>query len=159
MKEKSIKIVLSVCALALTILCIASVYRPMHFDEEQAEREQAVKERLLSIRKAEESYRSTHGAYSGDFQTLISQGLLADSMQYIPFSEHERFDLQATVVTSKTGRQIPLMECGAQYQQYLSGLDDNSIANLLEKANASGSYPGLRIGDITQANNNAGNWE
>ena len=54
---------------------------------------------------------------------------------------------------------MPLMECGAQYQQYLNGLDENSIANLVEAANEAGLYPGLKIGDLITPNNNAGNWE
>ena len=43
--------------------------------------------------------------------------------------------------------------------QHLSGLDENSIANLIEEANNAGRYPGLKIGDITTPNDNAGNWE
>ena len=30
------------------------------------------------------------------------------------------------------------MECGAQYQQYLKGLNENDIANLIEEANKGG---------------------
>jgi hypothetical protein len=51
------------------------------------------------------------------------------------------------------------MECGARYEQFLDGLDANSVANLIEEASAAGRYPGLKIGDIVQPNNNAGNWE
>jgi hypothetical protein len=54
---------------------------------------------------------------------------------------------------------VPLMECGAQYQQYLNGLDRNAVANLIETANKAGDYPGLRIGRLDQANGNAGSWE
>ncbi len=59
----------------------------------------------------------------------------------------------------KSGRQVPVMQCGATYDQYLKGLDGNAVANLTEKANMSGRFPGLMIGDITQPNENAGNWE
>ena len=51
------------------------------------------------------------------------------------------------------------MECYAGYDDYLSGLDAGSIANLTEEANNAGRYPGLKIGDITTPNDNAGNWE
>ena len=37
------------------------------------------------------------------------------------------------------------MECGAQYQQYLKGLNENSVANLIEEANNTGQYPGVKI--------------
>jgi hypothetical protein len=51
------------------------------------------------------------------------------------------------------------MECSASFRDYLDGLDENSINNLIEKANNSGNFPGLKIGDLTTDNNNAGNWE
>ena len=53
----------------------------------------------------------------------------------------------------------PLMECGAPYESYLNGLDENLIRELTEKADEKGEYPGLRIGDTTTPNDNAGNWE
>ncbi len=151
--------ILTCCVFALILICFLSVYSPMRFQEEREKREQTVKERLVTIRQAEESYKKVTGVYSGDFATLIKGGFLADSITLIPYSDEERFELAATMQTEKSGKQTPLMECGAQYQQYLNGLDENSIANLIENANESGHYPGLRIGDLTSANNNAGNWE
>ena len=50
------------------------------------------------------------------------------------------------------------MECGAAYEDFLDGLDENAIQEITEQANYSGEYPGLKIGDITTDNNNAGNW-
>lgn len=51
------------------------------------------------------------------------------------------------------------MECRAKYVDFLDGLDRNSVANVIEDANSSGGFPGLKIGDINTPNNNAGNWE
>lgn len=145
--------------LALAIMCFLSVYKPMMFDKEREVREKAVKERLVTIRKAEERYRKAYGTYTGDFAVLVKKGYIADSLQFIPYSGGEKFELSATTAIGKSGQQTPLMECGAQYHQYLNGLDGNSIANLIEAADNSGRYPGLKIGDITKSNNNAGNWE
>lgn len=47
----------------------------------------------------------------------------------------------------------------AAYDDYLKGLDKNSIDNLTQAANESGRFPGLKFGDTTQPNDNAGNWE
>lgn len=136
-----------------------SVYSPIRFDKERSKREAEVKERLISIRKAEEQYRRQHGTYTGDFRTLVRSGLLSEEQTVIPYSANEHFELRTTTIVGKLGRQVPLMECGAQYQQYLDGLNENSVANLIEDANNAGLYPGLRIGDLTTPNNNAGNWE
>ncbi|MGI6233128.1 MAG: hypothetical protein ACOYJF_09815 [Prevotella sp.] len=156
---KNHNFLLAICVLVLVVLCWLSVEQPLRFEREQQRREQVVKHRLLQIRSAEEHYKAKHGTYSGQFASLVKSGLIADSLQYVPFSDGERFQLTASFVIGKTGRQIPVMECGATFQQYLKGLDRNSVANLIERANASGHFPGLKFGDVAEANGNATNWE
>ncbi len=151
--------VLGALAAALAVTCVLSIHAPMRFDGLRAEREQAVKERLVRIRYAEERYRQANGTYTDDFNELVRGGYLADSLQYVPFSGGKKFDIAVNMQTGKSGRQIPLMECGAEYGEYLDGLDGNSISNLVEEAESAGRYPGLKIGDLTTPNDNAGNWE
>lgn len=159
MKDKYKNGLLALLAVLLAFTCTLSVCSPMRFDEKRAERERAVKERLLKIRHAQELYRKSNGVYAADFRLLIGSGLMADSLRIIPYSENKQFDLITTTLEGKSGRSVPLMECGAKYNDYLNGLDENSIANLIEEANNAGRYPGLKIGDITTPNDNAGNWE
>ncbi len=147
------------CVLVLAALCFLSVDAPMRFQRQRQEREAVVKQRLLTIRAAEEKYRVRHGAYAGSFAELAKGGLLADSISYIPFSSKKRFSLQISSTVGKSGRQVPLMECGAEYADYLNGLDESSVASLTDEANAAGRYPGLKIGDLETPNDNAGNWE
>lgn len=147
------------CVLLLTLVCFLSINAPVRFDHERTKREQVVKQRLVAIRTAEERYKARNGTYTADFGRLIRAGLLADSLKYIPYSDRKPFALTVTTIIGKSGQQIPLMECGARYEQFLSGLDANSVANLIEEASAAGRYPGLKIGDLAQPNNNAGNWE
>jgi hypothetical protein len=156
---KNTNMLLACCVLVLVVLCWLSVQAPLKFDREQEKRELAVKSRLLKIRVAEEHYCAKHGVYADDLKVLVKDGLLADSLRFIPFSDGKPFDLSTTTTIGKSGKQIPLMECGATYEQYLKGLDENSVANLIEEANNAGRYPGLKIGDITEPNGNAGNWE
>ena len=159
MKRKiNINYILGACAAVLFVLCLLSIYQPLHFQSQQAEREKAVKERLLIIRTAEEKYKSRHGVYTGEFSTLVKGKYLNSSLQYIPYTDNKKFSLSATTIVGKSGKQIPLMECGATYEDYLEGLNKNSIQELMEDANTNGNYPGLKIGDLTTDNNNAGNW-
>ena len=151
--------ILMLCVVALLLLCIMSVYAPIRFDKQRAAREHDVIERLVKIRQAEEHYRQRYGIYTGNFRELINGGLITQEETLIPHSGGQPFELSVTTVIGKSGQQLPLMECGAQYQQYLDGLNENSITTLIEDANISGSYPGLKIGDLTTPNNNAGNWE
>lgn len=145
--------------LVLVVLCFLSINAPVRFQREQAAREAAVKQRLAKIRVAEELYRRQTGAYTADLSKLVKAGLLSHAMTFIPYSDGKQFSLTATTILGKSGKQIPLMECGAGFADYLNGLDKNSIANLVDQANAAGRYAGLKIGDITQPNGNAGNWE
>lgn len=150
--------ILGICVIVLMVLCILSVNQPIRFQKEQAQREEVVKKRLMQIREAEERYKQRHGVYTGDFSALVKGKYLADSLQYIPFSGGKKFSLTATSIVSKSGKQIPLMECGATYETYLKGLDDNDIQLATDAANDAGLFPGLKIGDITTDNDNAGNW-
>ena len=151
--------ILGALATVLAVTCILSICAPMRFDKQRATREQAVKERLVKIRYAEERYRKANGSYTDNFAALVNGGYIADSLQYIPFTENKKFHIAVSTLIGKSGRQIPMMECGAGYEDYLDGLDARSISNLIEEANNAGRYPGLKIGDITTPNNNAGNWE
>lgn len=150
---------LTLCAICLATLCVLSIINPLLFEGQRAKREEVVKKRLIAIRSAEEKYKKETGFYTGEFKELVKRGFLADSVRIIPFSDGEEFEILVTTCISKSGKHIPLMEFGAQYYQYLNGLDENSISNLIEKASVAGSYPGLKIGDITKNNENAGNWE
>lgn len=151
--------ILSAIVVVLLLLCAASVYGPVHFSNEKAKRETAVKERLVAIRKAEEAYRKMNGNYADSFGKLVECKLLDDSMRYVPYAENVEFELSASISRGQSGKMTPTMECGATYNMYLNGLDNNRIKELTESANANGLYPGLKFGDTTTPNDNAANWE
>lgn len=92
-------------------------------------------------------------------ETLFGQNFNADSIQYIPFGEGEKFELQVTTHTTSSGIVEYMMQCSATYSQYLHGLDANEINNLTDRVQKEGHFAGLKIGDLITPNNNAGNWE
>lgn len=57
--------------------------------------------------------------------------------------------------------QIPLFEARVTNDVFLSGLDKQEIVNLSDeqKNKLVNNYPGLKVGDINNPNNDAGNWE
>lgn len=92
-----------------------------------------------------------------------------DSLRYIPFSneldgEFKEFELSGQV-HYKMG--IPMnyvMECKAPFETFLTKaglgpIGDNKRKNMSVYEEERGAYPGLKIGDILNWNNNAGNWE
>lgn len=159
MKIKTQLILLTFCVLALALANVLSVGGTMHFNEQREEREQVVKRRLVQIRSAEEAYCRKHGVYTDRLDELVGGGLLADSLRKIPFSGGKSFDVSVSTQISKTGKTIPLLECSASFDDYLKGMDANSVRQLNDEANKAGRFPGLKIGDLDTPNNNAGNWE
>lgn len=64
-------VILAVLTLGLAWACFWSIYSDISFDEQKAEREKAVKTRLLQIKDAEELYKKTYGEYVGTLDSLI----------------------------------------------------------------------------------------
>lgn len=151
--------ILAAIVVVLLMLCIASVYSPLHFNGEKAKRETVVKERLCAIRKAETTYKQRYGRYADSMKQLIDSRMLKEGMQYVPYSDSTEFELSTTIYTGKSGNSIPLVECRAPYDAYLKGMDEKQINELTQEANSRGDYPGLKFGDTTTPNDNAGNWE
>ncbi len=150
--------ILGACVIVMMLLCVLSVCQPLIFQKQQENRETAVKEKLMQIRAAEEKYKAKNGVYTGDFSALVKGKYLKTDDQYIPYSDGKKFSLAATTIVGKSGKQIPLMECSAAYEDYLDGLNEDAIQQAIEKASYAGLFPGLKIGDVTKDNGNAGNW-
>lgn len=91
--------------------------------------------------------------------TLLGKDFVPDSIQYIPYSNGEKFELEKTIHVGRSGVTQNVMECRAPYSAYLKGMSEREIYNLADMADKQGRYPGLKIGDLTSPNNNAGNWE
>ena len=153
------KVILALTAVLLAIVCISIVMSPIRFSKERSRREQAVKSCLVAIRQAQEQYCERHGEYAPSFARLIQEKLLSDTMQYIPHCGEKRFKMETTIHQTKSGKQIPLMECSVDYKTLFKGLDKSEIRRITEGAIRDGRYPGLKIGDLTTPNDNAGNWE
>lgn len=158
-KGNAINMFLAGIVVLLAYLCVAGISAPLTFNEERTAREKDVKKRLIKIRHAEEAFKKANGKYCPALETLVKGGWMADSLRYIPHSNKKEFSLAIGTTMSRAGETIQLMECGAEYADYLEGLDRNSVNAITEEANNSGLFPGLRIGSLTEDNGNAGNWE
>lgn len=101
--------------------------------------------------------------YKNMIETLYKGEYTAENIAqitYIPFTDNVRFEVEVNNgYTTSQGIHVPLMEARAHYNTYLADLDDQERVNLIDKETTLEHYPGLKIGDITAPNNNAGNWE
>lgn len=83
-----------------------------------------------------------------------------DQIHIVPFSaNNDTFELTVGSVTTASGYEMALFEAKTPYEVYLNGLNESELNNLIQDKKDMERFPGLQVGDATQANNNAGNWE
>ena len=91
--------------------------------------------------------------------TIFAKGFNPDSLRYVPFGNGAKFEMAVRKDTMKSGAPLNLFQAQVPYEVYLSGINAQELANLKDMQTKLGKYCGLRVGDIEQPNNNAGNWE
>ena len=80
-------------------------------------------------------------------------------LPYIPFGNGAQFIMGAGQVTTAADVVVPVFEAKAPYKVFLGDLDQQELINLLDDRRAMDKYKGLKVGDLEQATNDAGNWE
>ncbi|MCQ2218926.1 MAG: hypothetical protein MJZ33_10695 [Paludibacteraceae bacterium] len=110
-------------------------------------------DQFLANFKRDTSYVSVKKTLFGDNY----KGL--DSLAYVPFTNGVKFEMATGEYVTKSNTKIPLFEAKTPYKTYLNGLNKQEIINLVKQAETLGRYEGLKVGDVNESNNNAGNWE
>ncbi|HAN17980.1 MAG: hypothetical protein A2X13_10280 [Bacteroidetes bacterium GWC2_33_15] len=90
--------------------------------------------------------------------TLFPKEFTAQELWKVPFTENAKFEL-ATAKLMTGSVKVDVFEAKIHNDILLSGLDRQLIINLNERMKQSNNYPGVKVGDIAEPNNNAGNWE
>ena len=205
----TLKILLAAAVLLLVYMCYRSIMTPIEFNEQKDARENAIKARLIDIRKAQIEYKNVYKTHAGSFNDLvkflkddelpflIKEGVLTDEQLEKGMTEKEavkkglirrdtiwvvakdtlfgksynvddlanvpgtsvKFSMDTATLTSGSGYTVKVFEAGVKYDDYLGDLDKQLVVNLKDKAEKLEKYPGLRVGSLTEINNNAGNWE
>ena len=92
--------------------------------------------------------------------SVFSPDYQIDQIKYIPVSDTvAEFQLRATIIATGSGIKVPIFEAKAHNNIILRGLDDQLRINLNDQRRVQQKYPGLKVGSLTETNNNAGNWE
>jgi len=93
-------------------------------------------------------------------ETLFGPSFNPESLKYIPLPDTTaEFLLGANVITTGSGIKVPVFEAKAHNNIILRNLDRQFVINLNEQRRLNEKYPGLKVGSLTEAVNNAGNWE
>ena len=211
--KTAIQVALAVAIIVLVYLLWESIQKPIRFNKEKDRIEQATIQRLKDIRTAQLAFRSEHGEFTGDFDSLITflktdsfsvvqaigsvpdsmieelgrkkaeqqalkEGLISrdtirlsvmdslfsasypiDSLKFAPYTKGYQFELGAGKLQTGSKVSIRVFEAKVPYDVLLSGLDKQLIINYKETREKITGYPGLRVGSLDEATNNAGNWE
>lgn len=232
---KSLLNILLVCAACLlAYMCYESIQIPIQFNNEVANREAVIIQRLKDIRTLQENHRDKYQTYCSSWAELINfakndsvpivvkVGTLTDAqladglneqkawmyltnptkfkkeiekfnlskatfsrdtmyvnvlandsaissrkdfdintIHIVPFTENgtDTFSLEVGSVTTASGYEMALFQANVEYSKYLWDLNEQELANKIDDKKQQDKFPGLQVGDATQANNNAGNWE
>ena len=90
--------------------------------------------------------------------TLFPKNFIADDLWKVPFTEDASFELAtAIIVVSKL--KVKVFEAKVHNNILLHGMDRQLVINLNDIMKNVNNFPGVKVGDIYEANNNAGNWE
>lgn len=90
--------------------------------------------------------------------TLFAPDFNADLLWKVPFTENDTFEMAtAMLVVSKLN--VNVFEAKVHNNVLLHGMDEQLVINLNDLMENANNYPGVKVGDIVEPNNNAGNWE
>lgn len=93
------------------------------------------------------------------FDSLCNNKYPLDSIRYVPLTGGKIFELDTASIETASKIVVPLFEAKAHNDVYLLGLDRQEIVNKTDEQEKNSKYPGLKVGSLTELNNNAGNWE
>lgn len=98
-------------------------------------------------------------AYVSLKDSIFGKDFNADSLRYVPYGGGVEFEMETRVDSTRSGTPLYLFEARTPYEVYLKGLSEQEIKNLIDYDEKTDRYPGLKVGDVNEPNNNAGNWE
>lgn len=83
-----------------------------------------------------------------------------DEFRYIPYGGGAQFIMDAGALETGSGVVVQVFEAKAPYKTFLQveGYEQELI-NLLDERESLGKYKGIKVGSLTEATNEAGNWE
>jgi hypothetical protein len=70
-----------------------------------------------------------------------------------------QFEMAAGILVTSSKVPVPVFEAKVHYNDILWDIDRQSVVNLIDERKNLDKYPGLKVGDLNVATNDAGNWE
>jgi len=91
--------------------------------------------------------------------SLFSKRKHLESLRYVPFTAKVPFNLDTATITTGSKVKVKVFEASVPDTVLLHGLNEQLITNFTVRRYKMTGYPGLRVGSLEEATNDAGNWE
>ena len=91
--------------------------------------------------------------------SLFGKTYPVDSLQYVPYAPGHKFTLGAGEIETGSKVKVQVFEAKVPNSVLLHGMDEQLVANFNDERIKLTGYAGLKVGSLTEATNNAGNWE
>lgn len=98
-------------------------------------------------------------AYTSVLDSIFDPGFPVDSIRLVPFCGDTEFTLEAAQIETGSKVMVEVFEASVLNNIFLAGLDRQLTINYNALRQKITGFPGLRVGNIIEPNNNAGNWE
>lgn len=84
-----------------------------------------------------------------------------DSIGYVPFGKGAQFEMAVDSLITASGYPIQVFEAKTPFTSYLEDLNQKLVNQKIQEVldRPGDRYPGMMVGSLQTANNNAGNWE
>lgn len=82
-----------------------------------------------------------------------------DSIRFVPFLTGEQFEMASAALTTGSMVIVQVFEASVLNDVFLKGLDRQLVINYNALRKEIAGFAGMRVGNIVEPNNNAGNWE
>ncbi|MDR1667624.1 MAG: hypothetical protein LBS03_08050 [Bacteroidales bacterium] len=90
--------------------------------------------------------------------SLFYKGYPIDSIKYVPFTDRKEFEMGTK--NMEAGKvKVQVFEAKVHNDILLHGMDPQLLLNFNAAREKTVKYAGLKVGSLSEPNNNAGNWE
>ena len=99
----------------------------------------------------------------GALETIFNKDYPIDDLRYVPFTKRKyQFNMGASSMFTDSGVEVPLFQAWISNTYIFEDIEDQYKDEILQENGERKrlkKYPGLKVGDLKEANNNVGNWE
>ena len=120
-----------------------------NYNPDEMNEDEAIREGLVHVVSSKVSVMDS--LFNG--QTNI------ESIRYVPYAGRTEFVMDAGQIVTPSRVTVKVFEVYVLYQTLLHDMNSQLVTNYIEERERISGFPGLKVGSMTEATNNTGNWE